>query len=225
MFKFNQNQMKKLFLTASLAVFGVLSAQTEKGSFIISGKTGLGFTSNTVKYKFDGQTIDGPKTNTFNISPSVGYFVADNFALGLALDYNSTTSKQNIEMFDPNITGGYSTENTKETQTILSIVPNATYFFSKGKTRPYLSAGLGLANIKSKSNYLGSIASEDAFSYNESKNTGFVWTANGGLMFLISPTIGLDLGVGYANYSFKEGDLKTNSGAFGANAGISLFLN
>lgn len=208
--------MKKIFLALSLSFIGVMSAQTEKGSFIISGKTGLSFTSNTVKYKYDGQTIDGPKTNTFNISPSVGYFVADNFALGLALEYKSTTTKQDIEMFDPIIT----TEYIKTTQNILSIVPNATYFFSQGKLRPYLSAGLGLASAKNKSNF----TSEDAFSNTESNNTGLVWTANGGLMFVIAPTIGLDLGLGYANYSFKERGLKTNSGAFGANVGVSVFL-
>lgn len=216
--------MKKLLLTASLAFFGVISAQTEKGSFIISGKTGLGFTSNTVKYKYDGQTTDGPKTNTFNISPSIGYFIADNFALGLALDYKSTTSKQKIEIFNSNIIGGYIMKNAKETQTILSIVPNATYFFSKEKIRPYLGAGLGLANAKYKSNYATESSSGDGFSHSGSNNSGFIWTANGGLLFLIAPTVSIDLGLGYANYSFKEKDLKTTSGAFGANAGISVFL-
>lgn len=213
--------MKKLLLTASLAFFGIISAQTEKGSFIISGKTGLGFTSNTVKYKYDGQTNDGPKTNTFNISPSIGYFLVDNFALGIACDYKSTTAKQNIEMLDPMITGEFTTEYIKTTQTIVSVVPNATYFFSKGKTRPYLGAGLGLGSAKNKSNF----TSDDAFSNTENNKTGLVWTASGGLMFLITPTIGLDLGLGYANYSFKENDVKTSSGAFGANAGISVFLN
>lgn len=212
--------MKKLFLSASLAFFGVISAQTEKGSFIISGKTGLDFTSNNVKYKINEQTTDGPKTNTFNISPTIGYFVVDNFALGLAIDYKSTRTKQQTEIFDPNISGAYLTENTKETQNILSIVPNGTYFFSKGKTRPYLGAGLGLANAKYKSNY----TSGEQFSYSNSNNTGFVWTANGGLLFLIAPTISIDLGLGYANYSFKDNGVKTSSSAFGANAGISVFL-
>lgn len=217
--------MKKLFLTVSLAFFGIISAQTQKGSFIISGKTGLDFTSTTVKYKMDGQTTDGPKTNTFNISPSVGYFIVNNLAIGLAFDYKSTTTKQQIEIFDPNTTGGYTTENTKETQTILSIVPNTTYFFSKGKTRPYLGAGLGLANAKYKSNYTSDSSSGNQLSYSENNNSGFVWTANGGLLFLIAPTISIDLGLGYANYSFKDNGIKTNSSAFGATAGISVFLN
>lgn len=151
----------------------------------------------------------------------MGYFVADNFALGLALEYKSTITKQDLEIFDPIITGGFTTDYLKTTQSILSIVPNATYFFSKGKTRPYLGTGLGLASIKNKSNF----TSDDAFSNTESNNTGLIWTASGGLIFLITPTIGLDLGLGYANYTFKEKDLKTSSGAFGANAGINIFLN
>lgn len=222
---FKLKKMKKLFLAVSLAFFCVMSAQTEKGSFIISGKTGLDFTSNNVKYKMGGQTTDGPKTNTFNISPTIGYFVVDNFALGLAFDYKTSTSKQQIEILSSNITGGYTTEKTKERQTTLSIVPNATYFFSKGKTRPYLGAGLGLANTKyQKSDYTNNSSNGDQFSYFSSNNNGLVWTANGGLLFLIAPNISIDLGLGYANYSFKDNGVKTSSSAFGANAGINVFL-
>lgn len=212
--------MKKIFLALSLSFIGVISAQTEKGSFIISGKTGLDFTSNTVKYKSDGQTIDGPKTSSFNISPGIGYFVTNNLAIGLALDYKSTITKQQIEIYDPNSTGGYLTAKTKETLTTFSIIPNLNYFFSKGKTRPYLGTGIGLANTKYKNDY----DSENTFSNSTSNNTGLVWTANGGLLFLITPNIGLDLGLGYANYSFKDNGVKTSSSAFGANAGISVFL-
>lgn len=217
--------MKKLFLAVSLSFFGVISAQTEKGSFIISGQTNLGFASTTVKYKTDGQTTDGPKTNTFNVSPTVGYFVVDNFSLGLTFDYKTSTSKQQTELISSNITGGYATENTKERQTTLSIIPNVTYFFSKGKTRPYLNTGVGFTNTKNKNNYTMYNSSGDIlFSSSETKNDGFVWTANGGLIFLIAPTVSIDLGLGYANYSFKNNGLKTSSGAFGANAGVSLFL-
>lgn len=218
--------MKKIILvTLSLFCIGITSAQTEKGKFLISGKTGLDFTSNTIKYHSNGQTIDGPKTNTFNVSPTVGYFVVDNFSLGLTFDYKTSTSKQQTELISSNVTGGYATENTKERKTTLSIVPNATYFFSKGKTRPYLGAGLGLASTKYKSTYTNNPSSGEQFSSSASNDTGLVWTANGGLLFLISQNIGLDLGLGYANYSFKDQGIKTNSSAFGANAGISLFLN
>lgn len=217
--------MKKLFLSASLAFFGIVSAQTEKGSFFISGKTNLGFTSNTIKYKAQGQTFDGPKTNTFTISPNVGYFVIDNLALGVALDFKSSTTKikagTEIESpDDPTFTNG-----TKETQTILSIIPNATYFFSEGKTRPYLNTGIGFANTKNKNNYIMYNSSGDIlFSNSETKSDGFVWTANGGLIFLITENIALDLGLGYTNYSYKNDGVKISSGAFGANAGVSVFL-
>lgn len=217
--------MKKLFLAASLAFFGVISAQTEKGSFFISGKTNLGFTSNTIKYKAQGQTFDGSKTNTFTISPNAGYFIVDNLALGLALDYKTSTTKTKtgteIESpYDPTFTNG-----TKEKQTTLSIIPNVTYFFSEGKTRPYLNTGVGFANTKNKNNYTMYNSSGDIlFSSSETKNDGFVWTANGGLIFLITENIALDLGLGYTNYSFKNDGVKINSGAFGANAGISVFL-
>lgn len=211
--------MKKIFLVLSLCFIGTISAQTEKGAFIISGKTGLNFTSNNVKHKLGIET-DESKTSTFNISPAIGYFIANNFALGLAFDYKLTTTKQQIKTFI-----NYATENSKETQNTLSIVPNATYFFFKGKTKPYFGTGLGLANSKYKSNYTKNSSSGYQFSNTSIKDIGLVLTANGGILFIITPSISADLGIGYANYSPKNDGIKTSSSAFGANAGISVFLN
>lgn len=204
--------MKKLIFVLTIAFFGTITAQTEKGSVIISGQTNLGFISNSVKYKSSGQTYDGPKTNTFNISPSVGYFVADNFAIGLAIDYKSTTTKlsNNINPFDPN-DPTYSNV-TKETVNTITFIPNASYYFSQGKTRPYLSAGIGLANTSYK------------YNNNTTKSNGLAWSANGGLLVIIAQNVALDFGLGYANYSYKNSGTTTSSGAFGAVVGISVFL-
>ncbi|MBD0726370.1 hypothetical protein B6A10_14415 [Flavobacterium sp. L1I52] len=206
--------MKKIFLALSLSFIGILSAQTEKGSFIISGQTNLGFISNTIKYKAQGQTIDGPKTNTFTISPGADYFIVDNFALGLSLDFKSTTTKikQNTNINDP-YDPIYTAGENKETQTTLSIIPNATYFFSEGKTRPFLNAGVGFGNNKYKSDSNGT-----------SSTNGVVWTANGGFIYLITPTVSIDFGLGYANYSFKNEGVTIKSGALGVQTGISVFL-
>lgn len=95
--------MKKITLLIALISFGAITAQTEKGTFTISGKTGLGFTSSTVKYEYAGQTEDGPKTSSFNISPSVGYFIIDNLAIGLEFDYTTSTTKQEVVMSPPTV--------------------------------------------------------------------------------------------------------------------------
>jgi outer membrane protein len=212
--------MKKNFLLVALLFSAIITAQTEKGTFAISGKTGLGFNSTTVKYENGGNTTNGPKTNSFNISPSFGYFVIDNLSLGLDFNYTTVTTKQKILTLSPDAINGMIVDE-KITQNTLSIVPTATYFFSKGKTRPYINAGIGYGNTKQKNSY--SALSAEVSNYNISNN-GLVWGAGAGLAYFISKTVSFDLGLDYSEFSFKQNNVKTKSGAFGANIGISVFL-
>jgi len=214
--------MKKITLLIALISFGAISAQTEKGTFAISGKTGLGFTSTTVKYENAGQTEDGPKTSSFNISPSVGYFIIDNLEIGLELDYTTSTTKQKIVGSPATVgTPGYPSIDTKSTETTFAIMPTTTYFFSKEKARPYINAGMGFVDIKQKAN---SLSSSGAISSYENNNNGFIWGVGGGLAYFISKSISFDLGLGYAKYTYKEDGVKIKSGALNANIGISVFI-
>lgn len=216
--------MKKIILASSLITFGTMTAQTEKGTFMITGQTGLGFTSSTVKFEYQGQEIDGPKTNSFNISPSVGYFVIDNLAIGLDIDYKTATTKQEIYISESLTTGAVSTVNSKSTLSTIFIMPNATYFFSKGKARPYLSASAGIAQIKQDVNSSGTLLDGNTLSGYNNKNNGFVWSGSGGIAYFVTNTICFDLGLGYTKYSYKDEGIKTKTGTFGANIGISVFL-
>ncbi|KQS47304.1 hypothetical protein ASG38_07560 [Flavobacterium sp. Leaf359] len=78
--------MKKIVLTvAAVFAFGFANAQEEtsegfkKGDVFISGAVGFGST----------KTGDF-KTSDFEIAPSVGYFVTENIALGVAFGYGSS---------------------------------------------------------------------------------------------------------------------------------------
>jgi outer membrane protein len=215
--------MKKIFLLVALLFSAIITAQTEKGTFAISGKTGLGFSSTTLKHENSGNTIDGPKTSSFNISPSFGYFIIDNLSLGLDFNYTTLTTKQKAVFLDSGSIGGFTIVDEKITQNTLTIVPTATYFFAKGKTRPYINAGIGFGSIEQKKKYSGP-STDDDMSYNPSSNNGLVWGAGAGLAYFVSKTVSFDLGLDYSEFSFKENDVKTKSGAFGANIGISVFL-
>jgi outer membrane protein len=212
--------MKKRFLLAALLFSVIITAQTEKGTFMISGETSLGFNSTTVKYKNAGNTTDGPKTSSFNISPSFGYFIIDNLSLGLDFNYKTLTTKQKILTLNPDGINGMIVDE-KITQNTLSIIPTATYFFSKGKARPYINAGIGYGNTKQKNNY--SDLSAEVSNYSTSNN-GLVWGFGGGLAYFISKTVSFDLGLGYSEFTYEENDVNIKSGAFGANIGISVFL-
>lgn len=77
--------MKTYFnvLLMSLAAFQA-PAQIEKGSWLLSATTNLGYVSYT-------PTGGGSAQNYFNLGLKSGHFVATNFVLGLNLDYLSTS--------------------------------------------------------------------------------------------------------------------------------------
>ncbi|MGO3655669.1 MAG: porin family protein, partial [Sphingobacterium sp.] len=72
--------MKKVLLTLSaIATLGfAANAQTEKGQFLLGGQ---------VSYEGTSVKDSDDKSNSFSILPTVGYFVADNIAVGTAIGY------------------------------------------------------------------------------------------------------------------------------------------
>ncbi len=205
--------MKKLLLVAAIAICGAANAQAEKGSWVISGSTTLGFNNVSSKVKVDGESFDGPKTTSFNVTPAFGYFVANNFAIGLDLAFKSTKN-ENTDYFN-----GESFDYDTKDNTVI-VMPTGTYYFkSASKVMPYLGAGIGYFSSTTK---FSSNLSNDF----DAKTTvdGLAWGANGGLVYLVTPSIGIDLGVGYINTSSKEGDVKTITNTFGVNAGFSIFI-
>jgi hypothetical protein len=80
--------MKKILPLLFLFVSALASAQTEKGSFMIGGNASVEFNKND-------QNGDTGETKTFSISinPQAGYFVANNFSLGLSLPVSISRGK------------------------------------------------------------------------------------------------------------------------------------
>jgi outer membrane protein len=197
--------MKKVLLFGAVALFTSLSAQTEKGSWIIGGSTNLGFNSLSSKVEFQGKSQDGPKVSSFSFSPSVGYFVADKIAVGLDATFASVSQEFKFE-------GG----TDKSTTSTFAIMPTATYYFkSDSKLLPYLGAGIGFSSVKE----------DDG---NEASTTsGLAWKGKGGLVYLLNQTVGLDLGLTYLGTSGKNDDFKDvkfMTSTIGVSAGITIFI-
>ncbi|WP_294198883.1 OmpW family outer membrane protein [uncultured Chryseobacterium sp.] len=202
--------MKKLLLAGAVALFGLSNAQMTKGDWVISGNTGFGFNNVTTKVKAEGQSADGPKVSTFSLTPSVGYFVIDKLAVGIDLGLTSATTKY---------------EGTKSTTTSFSVMPTATYYFSNdSKFVPFLGAGIGYASIKNKGevNFMG-LSSSD-----ETTTDGLAWRVKGGVTYMATQSLGINLGVSYDQFSNKETfmgtDVKTHVNTFGVNVGFSYFI-
>lgn len=202
--------MKKLLLVGAVALFGAMNAQMEKSSWIVSGKTGIGFNSATSKYSSQGESVDGPKISTFSITPSVGYFVITNLAIGVDLGFNSTKTTFKNSAIDMDF---------EDTSSTFSILPNATYYFATAsKARPYLGAGVGY----------GSLTSTDFFDNDQTTKGGLLWGVKGGFVYLLNSNVGIDLGAGYNSFTtkqtFENVEIKTVANTFGVSAGVSLFF-
>lgn len=202
--------MKKLLLAGAVALFGLSNAQMTKGDWVVSGNTGFGFNNVTTTVKAGGESADGPKVSTFSITPSVGYFVIDKLAVGIDLGLTSATTKY---------------EGTKTTTTSFSVMPTATYYFANdSKFIPFLGAGIGYASVKNKGemNVLGVSASD------ETTTDGLAWKVKGGVTYMATQSLGINLGVSYDQFSNKQTimntDVKTNVKTFGVNVGFSYFI-
>ena len=83
-----------LFLVAFIFSFALHSQNVDQGNFFIEPNTSFNMTtSGLVSYEQDGEKVtdlgDDKFTQT-NVALSAGYFLADNFAVGLSATYNAT---------------------------------------------------------------------------------------------------------------------------------------
>jgi len=89
--------------TTILTVFAALAAMlfslqiqgqefTERGNFLIG--TAIGFSSNTSTISQSTGKGEGPESFQWNVAPHVGYFLFENFALGVGLDYTFSREQQ-----------------------------------------------------------------------------------------------------------------------------------
>lgn len=189
--------MKKLLLVGALALFAAVNAQTEKGNWMVSGKSEIAFNSTNAKVKYDGNEISETKTSTFTFTPAASYFVINNLAFGLGLSYNhSKTGDSKSDTF--------------------TVIPQATYFFPvAGEVKPYVEAGVGYATNKTTE------GSEDY------KLNGLAYGFGGGVAYFVTPNVAFNLGLNYtaANLKYSEDkDLESNTNNFGAGVGISVFF-
>lgn len=73
--------MKKLFLTltAAVALTFAAKAQTEQGNLFLGGSVG---------YNYNKINGTDHSNQGFNITPNIGYFISDNFAIGTGIGYS-----------------------------------------------------------------------------------------------------------------------------------------
>lgn len=186
-----------------LLAFGA-NAQTQQGNWVASGKTGLDFISATTKEYYDGETDSDSdyKQSSISVSPSVGYFVIDNLAVGLSAAFQSYKDKTgNDDWSDPS--------------TAFAIMPFATYYIPlQGQVRPFVGVGGGFGGV--------SEGDDDA-----DKFSGLALGGNAGVAIFLNDKISLDLGAQYIHTNYKnkdDNDWRLKTGSIGAMVGFSVYF-
>lgn len=120
-----------IIMTAASAASGQF---TDRNRFLIG--SAVGFATNTSNISYASQTpvitSEEPQNTQWNVSPSIGYFLLNNFALGIGLDYTSSTEKD--------------AGDEKTTDSDLLFGPFARYYFPFGDKAFFLQTNFGFGN-------------------------------------------------------------------------------
>ena len=138
--------MIRLFVTiVSLLAAQLLSAQlTSSGNFVVGSSFGFSSaTSNIIQESVGGTDEgEGPSSIQLSISPKIGYFVQDELAVGIGLDYTFS------EVREPN--------EDRRTDSDLLFGPFARYYLPVGEdVAVFLEANFGFGNATDNLNIGG----------------------------------------------------------------------
>ena len=182
-------KFEKLLSSLFLSVMLIPVAQgqfTDQGRFMIG--SAVGFATNTSKTSFSGQTPNQsesePQNTQWNVAPSIGYFLFNNFTLGIGLDYTSSTETRE------------GNDKTKDSDLLFG--PFARYYFPFGDKAVFLQGNFGFGNSSENSNLGGT---------DQNINTNILaFGAGPGFTIFSNDAIGLEALVKY-NYARSKFDL------------------
>lgn len=191
--------MKKVILLATTLLIPIFSllAQTDQGTFAVGGQVSFGFQNSSSEV--DDNTTADVDINSVNISPSVGFFVIDQFVAGLSLNASRSNSDN----------GGFET-----TSTAFSAGPFMKYYLEEG---PFFQASMNIGKNRLKN---------DGFDIDSDI---FGWTIGVGYAVFLNEWISLEPGVTYGRTVFKQNDVsidtRTINKALVFSAGFNIFLH
>lgn len=176
-----------------------LFAQTEQGIIILEGSSALNWTSQSLSdMTVDGTTVDplpDVSTSQMGFGASAGYFVMDGLAVGLLLDYSSTTTK--MEDMDD------------DKSSSMTFGPMARYYIGETGAWGQLSYGMG--------------SEDDGDSDTDDPKTSVIAIGVGYSIYLADNiSFSPSLGYGMATVEVGDTEIKTNGLVF--SAGIAVHL-
>lgn len=146
--------MKKLtvlFVFSLIAVAATaqltLINPAQRGNFMIGSRIAFSTAKSSVDVQSAAGSIkgDGGSSYQFNLAPGIGYFFADNFALGIGMDWIKTNSKTGVDL-----TGGTTVPQESNNNNLL-FGPFIRYFIPFGEDKAiFLGSSIGFGNSKNQ---------------------------------------------------------------------------
>ena len=173
-------------------------SQTEKGKMFIGGQVGLtGYTMSLL------DSLSGYDHNLaeFTVSPNIGYFIKDNFAIGGTVTFGTTSITDSSESFYPTSTSKYT---NKSNSFIYGIGGFARKYINiTDKFKFYVNGEINYQYETQKSTYSSDNPNTNpAIQKNQLYSISLAVTP--GLVYFITPKIGIQTTFGNLNYSFTS---------------------
>lgn len=213
--------MKKIIAGTTLLSLAFLSAQAQitAGTKSVSGSIGYYSSKSETSVAPPSSNTNSNSNTSFNLTPTISYFVAENLALGLSASLS--IGQQQYTQYYSDYTGSRYA-NIEEKSRGFSIAPVARYYkFLGDKVAIYGQLSAGYSNDKNVSK-----SSEAGFNSTIRHGNGYGAALSPGIVFFPTEKIGLEVylgGLGYSHASTKlEGfDYKTVDNHFNFGFGIS----
>tara|TARA_B110000977_G_scaffold39101_1_gene52442 strand:+ start:1032 stop:1664 length:633 start_codon:yes stop_codon:yes gene_type:complete len=208
--------MKYLTLTLMFVAFNLGLMAQDQGQILMSGSTGLNFSSLSLNDTEPNDLPSGYESSTsrLDLDLTVGYFIIDGLAAGLSINSSSTTLK--LE---------YNGDSDEDKTTITIIAPMIRYYIAETDLYGQLSYGLGSTVDKYTS---GSSSNEDKMKVS-SLGIGVGYSIFLSDDVAISPSLGYSMATstienGAYDSNGNTVDYVQKQGGIGFDLAISVFL-
>jgi outer membrane protein len=196
-----------LFIACTIVAFAAFSQTDSKNVFIPKGSivlVGSGGLSNTTNSTND---VDGKSLFSFNLRPTVSYFVADNIAVGLGLGYSLSSDNTPDSL--------YTDDELNIVTSTYSVGPVARWYFAK--------TDHGTLYFKANAFYQGGTTETDIYDVNgegvtTTENSGFDAAIGPGCLIFVGKKMRIDIGYGRFGYNTvtkTTGSVETTTNTFG----------
>jgi len=194
--------MKRIVTVFALAMIcSGAFAQFNQGRYLVGGA--LSLTATTEKSQSGGTTTTVGKNTDFTFTPTFGYFVIDNLAVGAAIDASVQSFKAD----------GSSSKNSAS---VTTIDPFVRYYLDPGI---FFQGRIGFGGASYK-NTTGSTTTT-------SKGSVFSWDIGAGYAYFLTDNVAVEPLIKYGVQSVKAknaGDSKTTNGGIQFQIGFTIYL-